>query len=89
MSQENVEFAEALLAAAGGMDKQAMLAALPELIPQICTPDIEWAEDPSAPTRVSSAATTPSVGPRERWLEQLGRVRRAGGARSWTAAIRS
>jgi hypothetical protein len=28
------------------MDKDAMLAALPEMIPQICDPEIEWVEDP-------------------------------------------
>ena len=46
MSQENVEFIEALLTGTAGMDKQAVIAALPELIDQMCTADIEWVEDP-------------------------------------------
>ena len=46
MSQENVEFIEGLIKGADAMDKQAVLAALPELISQTCAPDIEWAEDP-------------------------------------------
>jgi hypothetical protein len=46
MSQANVEFVEALYAQAGAMDKQTLLAALPEIISQLCDPDVEWAEDP-------------------------------------------
>ena len=49
MSHENVEFVEAILAGPGSMDKQALLAALPELIAQTCDPDIEWVEDPQRP----------------------------------------
>src|SRR5712671_2879388 len=70
MSQENVEFVEALLAGSGSMDKQALLAALPELIAQTCAPDIEWVEDPQ---RADSdiyhghASVQQSF---ERWLEQ-------------------
>jgi hypothetical protein len=44
MSQENVEIVEALFAGTAGMDKQVLLAALPELIAQTCTPDILDAE---------------------------------------------
>ena len=46
MSQENVEFIEALFAGPGSTDEQTLLAALPELIAQTCAPDIEWVEDP-------------------------------------------
>jgi len=46
VSRENVEFAEGLLAAASGLDKQALLAALPQMIEQTCTADVEWVEDP-------------------------------------------
>jgi ketosteroid isomerase-like protein len=46
MSQENVELVEGLLGGAVGTDKQALLAALPELIAQTCDPAIEWVEDP-------------------------------------------
>ena len=37
MSREDVEFVEGLLSAAGQMDKQALLAVLPELIAQAPT----------------------------------------------------
>jgi ketosteroid isomerase-like protein len=70
MSQENVDFIEALLAASAGMDKQALLAALPELIAQTFAPDIEWVEDPQrADGRVyrGHEAVRQSW---ERWLEQ-------------------
>jgi ketosteroid isomerase-like protein len=70
MSQENVEFIEALLAGAGAMEKQAVLAALPEMIGQTCAPDIEWAEDPR---RADGAVYRGHEGVRqswERWLEQ-------------------
>jgi ketosteroid isomerase-like protein len=46
MSQENVDFVKGLLGTAESMDKDAMLAALPELVPQLCDPEIEWVEDP-------------------------------------------
>jgi ketosteroid isomerase-like protein len=65
-----VEFIEALVTGAGGMDKQAVLAALPELIAQTCAPDIEWVEDPR---RADGAVYRGHEGVRqswERWLEQ-------------------
>ena len=46
MSQENVEFVRGLFAAGREMDKEALFAALPELIAQACDPEIEWVEDP-------------------------------------------
>jgi hypothetical protein len=46
MSQANVEFVKGLLGGAADMDKQAMLAALPQLIAQVCDLEIEWVEDP-------------------------------------------
>jgi ketosteroid isomerase-like protein len=45
MSQENVDFVAGIFEAANGMDKEAMLAALPDMVPQICDPKIEWIED--------------------------------------------
>jgi ketosteroid isomerase-like protein len=69
MSRENVEFVEALLAAAGEMDKQAILEALPEVIAQTCAPDIEWIEDPQ---RLDSQVYRGHQGVLrswERWLE--------------------
>jgi hypothetical protein len=70
MSEENVAFVEGLLAGATQMDKQELLAALPELIAETCTPDIEWVEDPQrADSRVyhGHEAVRESW---ERWLEQ-------------------
>src|SRR5262249_19189008 len=70
MSRENVEFVESLFTAPVSMDKQGLLAALPELIAQTCTPDIEWAEGPS---RADATVHRGHEGVRlswERWLEQ-------------------
>ena len=69
MSQENVELLEGLVAAGGTMDRDALLAALPELIPQFCDPEIEWVEDP---TRLDARVYRGHDGVRaswERWLE--------------------
>jgi uncharacterized protein len=70
VSQENVEFVEGLLAGAGNIDKQALLAMLPEVIAQACDPNIEWVEDPQ---RADSRVYHGHDGVREsfeRWLEQ-------------------
>jgi hypothetical protein len=70
MSHENAELVEGLLAGARDMDKQALLAALPELIAQACDPDIEWVEDPQ---RADGQVYRGHEGVRqswERWLEQ-------------------
>jgi ketosteroid isomerase-like protein len=70
MSQQNVELVHGLLTGAAGMDKQAVIAALPEVIAQICTPDIEWVEDPR---RADGTIHRGHDGVRrswERWLEQ-------------------
>jgi ketosteroid isomerase-like protein len=69
MSRENVEILEGLFAATDGMDKQALLAALPELIAELCHPDIEWVEDPH---RADGQVHRGHEGVRrswERWLE--------------------
>jgi ketosteroid isomerase-like protein len=70
MSRENVEFVEGLLAASLSMDKQALLAALPGVIAQVCDPEIEWVEDPQ---RADGQVHRGHEGVRrswERWLEQ-------------------
>jgi|SRR6478672_89560 len=46
MSQENVEFVTAFFSGAAEMNKEDLLAALPELVPQMCDPEVEWIEDP-------------------------------------------
>jgi ketosteroid isomerase-like protein len=73
MSQENVELLEGLFAGAAAMTegKQAFLDALPDLIPQIADPEIEWVEDPRrADRRVyhGHAGVRESF---ERWLENF------------------
>ncbi len=68
MSQENVEFVEGLVAGAGAIDKQALLAALPELIAQACDPDIEWVEDPQ---RADGQIHRGHEGVRQSWEQWL------------------
>ena len=51
MSRENVDFVRNLVVASASMDQPTLIAALPDLIPQIADPAIEWVEDP---TRVDS-----------------------------------
>jgi ketosteroid isomerase-like protein len=70
MSRENVEFVEGLVAGAVDMDKQALLAALPELIAQACDPDIEWVEDPQRADRHVYHGHEAVQQSWERWLEQ-------------------
>jgi ketosteroid isomerase-like protein len=70
MSQQNVEFVRGLFAAASDMGKEALLAALPELIAQTCDPEIEWCEDPQ---RADGRVHRGHGGVREsfeRWLDQ-------------------
>ena len=70
MSQENVEFVKGLFVAASDMNKEALLAALPEVIAQTCDPEIEWYEDPQ---RAAARVYRGHAGVREsfeRWLDQ-------------------
>jgi ketosteroid isomerase-like protein len=70
MSQENVEFVKGIFAAGQDMDKEAFLAALPEVIAQACDPEIEWYEDPQ---RADARVYRGHGGVREsfeRWLDQ-------------------
>jgi ketosteroid isomerase-like protein len=71
MSQENVEFLEGLFAGAKGMDKQALLDALPELIAQTCDPEIEWVEDPRRADRRVYRGHEGVRESFERWLENF------------------
>jgi ketosteroid isomerase-like protein len=71
VSQQDVELLEALFAGAQSLDKEAMLAALPQLIPEMCDPDVVWVEDP---TRADSRTYRGHDGVRaswERWLENF------------------
>src|SRR5436309_1889227 len=70
MSRENVEFVGSLLAGVADLDRQALLAALPELITQVADPDIEWVEEPQ---NVDGRVYHGYDGVRqsiERWLDQ-------------------
>jgi ketosteroid isomerase-like protein len=71
MSQENVEFLEGLFAGAADMDKKALLEALPELIPQMCDPEIEWVEDPRRADRRVYHGHEGVRESFERWLENF------------------
>ena len=42
-----MEFLRNFLAGPQSLEKEALLAALPQLIPEICDPEIEWVEDPT------------------------------------------
>jgi ketosteroid isomerase-like protein len=71
VSQENVEFLRNLFAASESLDKDALVAMLPDMIPEICDPEIEWIEDP---TRADGRTYRGHDGVREsweRWLEDF------------------
>jgi ketosteroid isomerase-like protein len=68
MSEENVQFVAGIFDAADGMDKEALLAALPDLVPQLCDPNIEWIEDPS---RADSRTYRGHAGVIESWQQWL------------------
>jgi ketosteroid isomerase-like protein len=71
MSQENVEFLQGLFAGAADLDKQALLAALPDLIAQMCDPEIEWVEDPQRADRRIYHGHEGVRESWERWLENF------------------
>ena len=68
MWRGDVEIVEGLVAGVVGGDKQTLLAALPELIAQICDPDIEWVEDPQ---RADGVVHRGYEGVRTSWEEWL------------------
>ena len=75
MSQENVEFLRNLFAGPESADKEALLAALPLMIPEVCDPEIEWVEDP---TRADGRTYRGHEGVRDsftRWLENFEQYR--------------
>jgi ketosteroid isomerase-like protein len=75
MSQENVELLRSLFDGPQSTDREALLAALPELIPEVCDPDIEWIEDP---TRADGRTYHGHEGVRDswtRWLENFEQYR--------------
>ena len=71
MTQENVDLLKGLFAAADGFDKAELEAALPQMIPELCDPEIEWIEDPK---RADGRVYRGHDGVREsweRWLEDF------------------
>jgi ketosteroid isomerase-like protein len=70
VSQENVDFVRNLVVGTASMDKQALLAALPELIPQIADPAIEWVEDPTRADRHTYRGHDGVLASFTQWLEQ-------------------
>jgi ketosteroid isomerase-like protein len=70
VSRQNVELVEGLVAGVAGLDMQALLAALPELIAQTCTPDIEWIEDPERADSHTYHGHDAVQRSWKRWLEQ-------------------
>ena len=53
-----------MLAAGESMDRNALLAALPEILEQVCDPEIEWIEDPQ---RADGRVYLGHDGVRESW----------------------
>jgi ketosteroid isomerase-like protein len=71
MSQENVDFIKGLFSAADAMDKEALLAALPEMVPQTCDPEIEWIEDPKRPDSRTYHGHEGVIESWSRWLDSF------------------
>ena len=71
MSQENVEFVKGLYEGLGTMEKEQLLEALPELIRQVCDPEIEWVEDPRRADSQTYRGHDGVLASWRRWLEQF------------------
>jgi len=71
VSKENVEFVEAIYSAAGGMEKDQLVDALPELVAKLCDPQIEWVEDPSRADARTYRGHEGVLRSFEAWLEQF------------------
>jgi ketosteroid isomerase-like protein len=72
MSQENVDFVAGIFKTAEGMDRDAMLAALPDLVPQICDPEVEWIEDPQRADARTYRGHEGVIESWRQWLEGFG-----------------
>ena len=73
MSQADVDFVAGIFDAAEGMDKEAQLAALPDLVPQLCDPEVEWIEDPQRADARVYRGHQGVVESWRQWLDQFGR----------------
>jgi ketosteroid isomerase-like protein len=72
MSAENVAFVRGLFEGAAELDKQAILALLPELVPQVFTEDAEWVEDPKRADQHVWRGHDGICESWRRWLDQWG-----------------
>ena len=75
MSQESVDFVKGIMSASAGMDREATLAALPELVPQLCDPDIEWVEAPQRADGRTRRGHEGVIESMSQWLEQWAEYR--------------
>jgi len=75
MSQENLDFLSNLFAGAESLDKEALLAALRQMIPEVCDPEIEWVEDPG---RADGRTYRGHDGVYESWAGWLGNFQEYG-----------
>jgi ketosteroid isomerase-like protein len=71
MSQENVDFVRGLFSGVPDMDKNALLAALPELVQHACDPEIAWIEDPSRADARTYRGHEGVIESWQRWLENF------------------
>jgi ketosteroid isomerase-like protein len=70
MSQENVELVRNVFGGVESMDKDALLAALPDLIAELANPEIEWIEDPTRADSRSYRGHEGVLASWAHWLEQ-------------------
>jgi ketosteroid isomerase-like protein len=70
MSQENVELVRSVFSGIESMDKDAVLAALPDLIAQLADPEIEWIEDPTRADSRTYRGHEGVLASWAHWLEQ-------------------
>jgi ketosteroid isomerase-like protein len=70
VSEENVAFVRALFEGADSMDREALLALLPEAVPQAFTEDAVWEEDPSRADRQVWRGHEGILASWQRWLDQ-------------------
>jgi ketosteroid isomerase-like protein len=71
MSQENVEIVKGLFSAADRMEKDDLLAALPEMVQQTCDPEIVWVEDPKRADSTTYHGHDGVIESWTRWLESF------------------
>ena len=74
MSEENIAIVRAIFESGDTVNKEAILASLPEIVPTLFAPDAEWVE---APERIDAKTHRGHVGiirSFEDWLGQWGSI---------------